>query len=554
MAVQSIATTNSNLPKNLFQLVPTITSLLQRNLKPQENTNLKDSAFLNQFSSLLNPELVVQVIKNQTSPYHSLFFFDWAANLNPNPNNYSHSFHCYLAITDKLISHNLFSLATRLLESHNKICDFTVGKLINAHGDLGHLKWAVKLFRDIKRRESGYCLFSYNALLGVLIKGRRLQLAWGLFGQMIKEGVVKPDVSTYCIMIRGFCQAGMIDHAKKVFDEMGERNLFTYNIIVNGLCKKGLMEDARRVLDEMLQSGTCFPDAITYSTLIDGYCKKGEVAEAMRCFNEMSERKVYPNVLTYNGLINGLCLNGDVDGARKMMTKMRLSGLKDNIATHTSLLKGYCKAGRSNEAIQHFKEMIGLGMELDEKCYAVIIKEYAKLRLPDEAIALLREMRVKGMSPVVYSFNAVLRCLLDMDELDRALILLKQMPEMGSYPNFISYSTMICGLVKVKGRMQDIEMLLNDMLQSRNRLDATLYNCLIEGYCKDRNEERALQVCQEMIDQNFVISVEVFEVFVKELFAKGKLFEAENLFEQMKSKRHIQNINSYKKILDECVG
>ena len=551
---------NSHLSKRLSPLVPesrwlvnTITSILQKTVNPE--TELPD--ILNQFSPHLTPKLVIQVINNQTTPYHSLYFFNWAANLNPNPSNYFHTHHCYIAIADKLISHRLFSLATRLLESHDRYSDFMVGKFIKAHGDLGHLNWAVKLFHHVKEREFGDCLFSYNAVLGVLVKAKRVNLAWGFFGMMIKEAVVKPDVSTYTTMIRGFCQVGMIEHAEKVFDEMSrmgcERNLFTYNTIVHGFCKKGLMENARSIVDKMVESRVYLPDMVTFTTLIDGFCRIGNTDEAMRWFDEMGKRNVRPNVSTYNALINGLCLNGMVDEAKKMQTRMRLSGVKDNVTTQTSLLKGYCAAGRSNEAIQHFREMVGSGLELDQKSYAVIVNEHCKLKMPDKAIALLREMRVKGISPPMYGYNAVLRSLVELGELDKAVLLLKQMPQMGCHPNFLSYSAVICGLVRATGRMQDVWMLVNNMLQDGNRLDTTLYNCLIWGFCEDGNVEMAMNFFLKIIDERYLINLECFEVFVKKLVAEGKLFEIEKLFEQMRKCCPMKEIHRYQKVLDEVL-
>lgn len=429
-----------------------------------------------------------------------------------------------------------------------------VGKFIKAHGDLGHLRWAVKLFHRVKEREFGDCLFSYNSLLGVLVKAQRIRLAWGYFGQMIKEGVTKPDVSTYTTMMRGFCLVGMIDHAQKLFDEMGcEKNLFAYNTLVNGFCKKGLMENARKILDEMVGSEICMPDMVTFTTLIDGFCKKGEMDKAMSCFDEMSKMNVEPNVFTYNALINGLCMNGDVDEAKKMMTKMRFSGLNSNVSTHTSLLKGYCAAGRSYEAIEHFMEMVRLGLELDEKSYAVIVNEYCKLRKPYRAIDLLKEMKKKGINPVTYAYNAVLRSLVELGELDEAIHLLKKMPQMGCCPNFLSYSEVIVGLVRAKGRMRDVEMLVNGMIQDGKRLDATLYNHIIWGYCGEGNVEMAVKFFLKMIDESYVINLECFEVFVKEMIAKGKLFEIENLFGRMKQKCPITEIHGYQKVFNGCL-
>ncbi|KAK4412666.1 Pentatricopeptide repeat-containing protein [Sesamum alatum] len=545
----------SHLLSESLQIIPAIKSVLQslnpQNPRTHQNPN---PDILSQFSPYLTPNLVVQIIKDLPSPYHSLFFFTWASSPSPNPNQYRHSHFCYIAITDKLLSYKLFSLAADLLKTHCKFSDFLVGKFIKAHGDLGHLKWAVKLFHQVRREKLGDCLFSYNALLGVLVKANRVNHAWAYFGRIVvKESVVKPDVSTYTTMIRGLCKVGMIEDAEKLFDEMScGKNLMTYNIIIDGFCKKGLVESAQRIVDQMARDEACPPDTVSYTTLIDGYCKKGEFGNAMSCFDEMVRGgNCEPNVLTYNVLINGLCLNGNVDEARRMMSRMRLSGLRDNIATHTSLLKGYCIAGRSDEAVKHFKEMLNLGMSLDGKSYAVIVNEYCKLRRPDEAIVLLREMRGRGINPSLASFNAIFRSLIKLQEFDKAILLLKQMRQWGCYPNFISYNEVIIGLVGAKGRMQDVEMLVNDMIQDGQGLDTTLYSSLIQAYCINGDVRKAAGLFKEMIDVGLVIKKECFKVFVKEFYVRGLVHEVENLFVQMRNSCPAFDVETYRSALNE---
>lgn len=548
----------SDLLPESVAVIPKIKHLLQ-SLNPQSpKTHLNpDPSILNQFSSCLTRNFVIEIIKNQTSPYHSLLFFNWASNPIPNPNHYRHSHFCYIAITDKLLSHKLFSLAADLLKANNKFSDFMVGKFIKAHGDLGHLKWAVKLFQQVKWMESGSCLFSFNTLLGVLVKANKVNLAWGYFGlNVIKTRVVKPDVSTYTTLIRGLCKAGMIEDAEKLFDEMTcGKNLMTYNVIIDGFCKKGLVESARRIVDQMIVGKDCLPDTVSYTTLIDGYCKKGEFANAITCFEEMvSKGNCEPNVLTYNVLINGLCLNGDVDEARRMMTRMRFDGVRDTIATHTALLKGYCIARRSDEAFKHFKEMVNLGMSLDAKSYAVVVNEYCKLGRPDEAVVLLKEMRARGTSPSLASFNAVLRSFIKLQELDKAVLLLKQMPEWGCYPNFISYSEVIVGLVRAEGRMNDVEMLVNDMIQEGHVLDTTLYSFLIQGFCINGDVRKAICLFKEMIGESLAIKKECFKVFVNHMHLRGLVDEVENLFNQMRNSCRACDVEAYQRVLNEYRG
>ncbi|KAK7852309.1 pentatricopeptide repeat-containing protein [Quercus suber] len=129
---------------------------------------------------------------------------------------------------------------------------------------------------------------------------------------------------------------------------------------------------------------------------------------------------------------------------------------------------GLCIVGNSDEAVKHLKEMVRLEMKAD-------------IRKPNEAISLFKEMNIRCLNPSVWSFNDVLRILVEKGELEKAFLLLKQMPPMGCSPNFLSYSTIIYSLYRMRGKMQDVEEVVSDLLQNGHNIDATMYNCLIKG-------------------------------------------------------------------------
>jgi pentatricopeptide repeat protein len=244
-------------------------------------------------------------------------------------------------------------------------------------------------------------------------------------------------------------------------------------------------------------------------------------------------------------------LRGNVDEARRLLTKMRLNGVKENVATHLSILKGLSVAGKSEEAIGYFSEMIRKGMKLDAKEHEVVITAYCKMRKPDEAISLLKEMQAKGISRSVGSFNAVLRILVEIGELDKAVLLLKQVKNMGCLPNLVSYSTVICGLCRSHGRMQEVAGLVDDMLQDGFEMDATLYSCLVGGFCEAGNEEMAMRAFYDSINKNYVINLQSFSFFVNLMWGKGKVIEAEQIFKDRCRRCSLVDVDSYQRVLDD---
>ncbi|KAL4303724.1 hypothetical protein GQ457_10G001750 [Hibiscus cannabinus] len=546
------AIANSAQALDLIPIVNSITSLLQTlNPRTPNPVNLCSSP-LNRFSPFLDPNFVTLVITRQTNPYHALFFFNWASNPIPNPKNYTHNLRCYEAITNLLLHHSLFYPAIELLQKSHKLSDFLIGRIIKAYGDKGNIKAAIFWFNQAKAIEKDKYLYSFNSILGVLVKANLIDLLQILFDNVVKEGSVRPDVSSYTTLMRGLCKKGLVESAKKVFDEMPcKPNSFAFNTLINGFCKKGDMESARLLFDEMMTEVDCSPEIVTYTTLIDGYCRKGDFVEARNFFNMMVKGGCSPNVLTYNAIIYGLCLRGRVDEAKTMMSEMRLNRVEENAATHLNILKGLGIAGRSFEAIEYFKWMASCNVELDAKAYIVVVNEYCKLRKIDEAISLLKGMCERGVGPNVSCFNLVFRTLVELNELDRAILLLIQMPRMGCSPNYVSYSTVICCLCRTKGRMAEVGYLVDDMIQNGLDADATMYGCLLEGYSEAGNEEMAMQVFNEMIGKSYVIGLESFTVFVKMLCAKGMIVKAESFFEDICKTFPAIERDGYRRVLDE---
>nr|XP_043619636.1 pentatricopeptide repeat-containing protein At1g09900-like [Erigeron canadensis] len=101
----------------------------------------------------------------------------------------------------------------------------------------------------------------------------------------LKEGIgnkekfnIVPNVFTYNILLKAFCNNGDIEGALKVLDEMPAMgmvpNLVSYTTVLGGYVSKGDMVDAKEMFGQILDRGWT-PDATTYTILMDGFCKQG---------------------------------------------------------------------------------------------------------------------------------------------------------------------------------------------------------------------------------------------------------------------------------------
>ncbi|GMQ02455.1 hypothetical protein CsSME_00048671 [Camellia sinensis var. sinensis] len=190
----------------------------------------------------------------------------------------------------------------------------------------------------------------------------------------------------------------------------------------------------------------------------------------------IEEDVVEPDVSTYTTMIKGFCKMGMVDDAKEVFDEMVCA---PNLVTYDTIVNGLRKKGKPNEAVKHLKEMVSLGIRLDVQAYGFVVNGYCKLGKPNESIPLLSEMRMR----------------------------------------------------ELKGWVQEAEELVGGMLRDGHFIDATMYSCIVNGYCDSGDDEMAMRVFKEMIGKGFVINLTSFSNFVQELCIKGKLFEVEKLFE-----------------------
>ncbi|EEF46114.1 pentatricopeptide repeat-containing protein, putative [Ricinus communis] len=368
----------------LTSVVTAITTCL-RSLNPQNlNPSHINPAPLNQFSPYLNSQLVIEVIRKQSNPYHALFFFNWASNLCPNPNNYFHNHHCYVAITDLLLSHSLFALASSLLQNANKMSDLMVSKFIIAYGNLKEVKRAIFWFDKAK------AIGNVNA--------NRFNIAQSIFDEMV---AVKPDVSTYAIMIKGYWKMRSVENASKLFDEMScepnlgnvdearklmtemrlnglKENLATHMSILKGLCYAGKSDEAVNYFKEMIRKGMkC--DVKAYAVVINEYCKMKKPNEAIALLKEMKAKGINPSVSSFNAVIQILMKLGEPDAAIFLLKQMQGMGCRPNFISYNIVIGGLCGAkGRMQNVKELLHNMLCSGLAVDATMYSSLVKGYCE--------------------------------------------------------------------------------------------------------------------------------------------------------------------------------
>ncbi|KAK3206833.1 hypothetical protein Dsin_020879 [Dipteronia sinensis] len=297
--------------------------------------------------------------------------------------------------------------------------------LMNEYSKVSDFKESVYLFN--KMIQLGVCVDSYTlscvlkclAALGSikdgpLVHGYLLKLGFGCYSNVVNS------------LITCYFKCGKVDNARKLFDEMNDRDVVSWNSMISGYVANGLAQKGLEIFIEMLSSdfdvdlatmvtvlsgcANCSTGALVFgrtvhtfamksgfnkeitfnNTLLDMYSKCGDLDSAVRVFEKMGKR----SVVSWTSMIAGYAREGVSDGAIRLFCAMEREGVKPDVFAITSILHacardgpleigGYSKNSFPNEALNLFVAMIQ-ELEPDGITMACILPACASL-------AVLRE-------------------------------------------------------------------------------------------------------------------------------------------------------------------
>ncbi|KAF7820543.1 putative pentatricopeptide repeat-containing protein [Senna tora] len=252
-------------------------------------------------------------------------------------------------------------------------------------------------------------------------------------------------VGTSLIDMYGKC--GHIDDARKVFDEMTERNVVSWTAMVVGYVTVGDVVEAKKLFDAMPQRNVA-----SWNAMIQGFVKLGDLSSARGIFDSMPEK----NVVSFTTMIDGYAKSGDMVSARFLFDQ----SLDKDLVAWSALISGYVQNGQPNAALNFFLEMESMNVKPDE--FILVSLMSACSQLGSLELAQWIDSYV-SKSSINIQQDHVIAALVDMNaksgNMERALKWFEEMPKR----DLVSYCSMIQGL-SIHGQGAEAIRLFNRML------------------------------------------------------------------------------------------
>ncbi|CAF2118960.1 unnamed protein product [Brassica napus] len=264
--------------------------------------------------------------------------------------------------------------------------------------------------------------------------------------------------------------------ARKVFDEMPDKNLVTWNSILDGYAKCGDVVSARQVFDEMTER-----DVVSWSSMVDGYVKSGEYSEALEVFDEMMRvSNIKANEVTMVSVLCACAHLGALNRGKAVHRYIVDKHLHLTVMLQTSLIDMYAKSGSIGDAWGVF-----CGANVEERdvlMWNAMIGGLASHGFIRESLQLFHKMQESEFEPDEITFLCLLAACSHGGLVKEAWHLFKSLEKSGAEPKSEHYACMVDVLSRA-GLVKDAYGFISEMPMepTGSMLGALLNGCINHG-------------------------------------------------------------------------
>ncbi|TQD78045.1 hypothetical protein C1H46_036397 [Malus baccata] len=233
------------------------------------------------------------------------------------------------------------------------------------------------------------------------------------------------DVFVGSSVVDMYAKCGEIRDARKVFDEIPEKNVVSWSGMIYGYTQLGQDEEALRLFKQAMVEnldvndftfssvirvcgnstlfelgrqihGLCFKtnfdlSSFVGSSLVSLYSKCGVIEGAYRVFDEIPVK----NLGMWNAMLIASAQHVHTDNALDLFKQMESAGMKPNFITFLCVLYACSHAGLVEKGQYYFSLMREYGIEPGEQHYATLVDLLGRAGKLQEAVKIIDEMPIE---------------------------------------------------------------------------------------------------------------------------------------------------------------
>ncbi|KAF5806554.1 putative tetratricopeptide-like helical domain superfamily, DYW domain-containing protein [Helianthus annuus] len=313
-------------------------------------------------------------------------------------------------------------------------------------------------------------------------------------GKLVHSEVLRTgfgsDVYVEAALVDMYAGCGIIDDARKVFDKMSKRDVVCWTAMITAYEQAERAETALCLLDQMQQEGFVM-DWVATVTVASAVGQLGDAKRGRAVHGYAVRNGLLYEVPVVNSVLAMYAKCGEVEFADMIFERAE----ERNVITWNSMLTCYVQNGLASEALDLFERMKTSDVNLNQVTVLIVVSACSYLGSRQQA-AKIHDFIVQNKIDINQTLrNAIMDMYAKCADLDTALKMFKEIPV--------------------------------------NQLDVSAWNTLIAGYGMHGYGKHALNVFNQMKDENFQPNHITFTSVLSACSHSGLVNEGKKCFAEM---------------------
>lgn len=373
-------------------------------------------------------------------------------------------------------------------------------------------------------------------------------------------------------LISMYFSCGDFVQARKVFDKMGDRNLYTWNIMLSGYAKLGMMKQARSFFYRMPHK-----DYVSWNSMVVGYANRGRFAEAVRFYREFRRLDVGYNKFSFASVLIVSVNLKDFELGRQIHGQVLVVGFSSNVVISSLIVDAYAKCGKIEDARRLFDDMpvrdvrawttlvsgyaawgdMESGAELfsqmpkNNSCsWTYLIRGYTRNGMGQKALGVFREMIKHQVRPDPFTFSTCLFACATIASLKHGKQIHAFLVQNNIKPNTI----VVCAIVDMYSKCGSLETAKRVFDFIGNKQDVVLWNTMISALANYGYGIEAIMMLNNMLKSRVKPNRATFVGILNACSHSGLVQEGLQLFKSMTSEHGVVPDQEHYACLTDLLG
>ncbi|KAK9140540.1 hypothetical protein Scep_010221 [Stephania cephalantha] len=354
----------------------------------------------------------------------------------------------------------------------------------------GHVLWsseikALELYMEMLRVGVSVTTYTYSSLIKACTIGSARGFGEGVHCQISKSGF-DSNFFVQTPLIEFYSSFDRIVDARKVFDEMSERDAFAWTSMVSGLVRVGDVFGARALFDEMPVRNIA-----SWNSMLAGYARLGDVVSASALFDEMPER----DSITWTSMITCYSQNKQFREAIEVFEDMRIAGVSCDAVTMASVISACAHIGALEIGRDMHVYAMRNGFKLDVFIGSALVDMYAKCGSIENSLVVFFKLQEKNL----FCWNAIIEGLGMHGYGERALEMFKMMEVERVKPNGVTFVGVLTACTHA-GLVEEGRRCFTSMIHHYSVAPGIEhYGCMVDLLGRAGMLEEALELIESMV-------------------------------------------------------